>query len=150
MVQSFTEDFQVVWKDPADAELHWSWDKLHSPRPSPPLAIDLSEGVFAAIFSARYIALNGYAYSNGWTVPGPTPEVLERGAFEVWENEYIPRIRDFCSRLRTEDYDRMSAVQLADSLDGIIDGARDSFRYTFVVVMGFFLPTNPPISATKS
>jgi pyruvate,water dikinase len=142
MVQSFTEDFQVVWKDPADVLLHWDWDTLHSPRPLPPLARDLSNTINAAIFGSRNISLNGYMYSNGVNFPGPTPEVLERGVLEVWEKEYVPRIRELCIRLRSADYDSMSSVQLAESLDQMIADAGDGQLDTMVVVLGFFLPTN--------
>jgi pyruvate,water dikinase len=142
MVQSYTEDFQVVWRDPADAELHWSWDKFHGPRPVPPLAADIGARTTERVFNGRSIYLNGYAYTTGWTLPGPTPEVLERGAVNVWENDYAPLIREACRRLRSADYDSMSAEDLAGSLDQLVTDACDAFRHTFYVVMGFFLPTN--------
>ncbi len=142
MVQSYTEDFSVIWKDPADARLHWNWDKMHSPRPLPPLAVDVLTALNESVFGARTIVLNGYPYSSGFTIPPPPPEVFERGVLEVWEKEYVPRIREACHRCRTTDYDSMSAPQLADSLDQIIADATELFRYTMIVAMAFGLPTN--------
>src|SRR2546428_13638158 len=119
MVQSFTEDFQVAWKDPRDAELHWSWDKMHNPRPLAPLAVDLFGKVWTDVFSARLITLNGYLYSYGFTIPPPPPEVWQRGVADIWENEYVPHLSEVCARLRGSDYDSFSAAELADALKHI-------------------------------
>jgi pyruvate,water dikinase len=142
MVQSFSEDFQVVWKDPADAQLHWNWDKMHWPRPAPPLAVDVFRVLAAEVFSARTAAVNGYVYMQGFTIPPPPPEVWARGVLDVWENEYMPLIRSACESCRTADYDSMSAIQLADSLQDLMTQASDAMRYTMIVAMAFGFPTN--------
>jgi pyruvate,water dikinase len=142
VVQSFTEDFRVTWKDPADGELTWTWDQMHFPRPVPPLTAHVLERLYYSVcMGTRSIIVNGYIYAFELTLPPPTPEVLERGPFEVWETEYVPQVREACSRLRSTNYGAMSAAELADSLDRLITDANDAFRYTLVVVFAFMGPT---------
>lgn len=137
-----TEDFQVTWENEADAQLCWWWDKMHNPRPVPPLAGDISARLNARVFGSRVVLLNGYAYNQGDGFPSPTAEVIERGVLPVWEDEYVPRIREACTRWRATDYSRMSAPELADAIDDIIDEAGEMFLLTMVVVMAFGVPTN--------
>ncbi|TMB67210.1 MAG: hypothetical protein E6J43_09155 [Chloroflexi bacterium] len=142
MVQSATEDFTVAWEDPADAEKNWALDPMHFPRPAPPLTAQLIATIRRQIFNgARSISVNGYHYALDAMPPPPTPEVIQRGPFEVWEQDYVPRIRAACKQLRTRDYEGMSAKELAGSLESIIGEAVDAFRYTMVVVYAFMGPT---------
>ncbi len=142
MVQSFTDDFRVVWQDPADAQLHWSWDKMHTPRPLAPLGIDVATRVNEYVFKARIVVLNGYPYTHGFAIPMPPAEVFQRGVLQVWENEYAPRIADFCLRTRSADYGSMTAVELADSLGEIIKQAGEAMNLTMIVAVAFGMPTN--------
>jgi pyruvate,water dikinase len=142
MIVKCTEDFQVIWENPEDANLNWHWDKLHNPRPLPPLSGDIMARECARAFRSRVTLLNGYPYTQGDEFPQPTPEVLQRGALAVWEEDYVPRIREACSRWRTTDYSRMSAADLVHTLDNIIDEAGEMFLLTMVVVMAFGFPTN--------
>ncbi len=140
-IATCTEDFAVTWNDPADARLTWMWDPMHFPRPVAPLTGDIVGRAWAAFMGARSVFLNGYMYDWNASPPPPTPEVIERGAAPVWEHEYVPRLREFCERLRTSDYDGMSAVELADALDQIIGDAVEHFRLTMVVIFAFMGPT---------
>jgi pyruvate,water dikinase len=141
MIQTVTEDFRVEWTDPGDARETWEWDQMHFPRPMPPLALQLIAKLEAEIMGARCVSANGYHYALNSVPPPPTPEVLERGPLPVWENDYTPRVREICERMRSTDYEGMTAVQLADSLDGITDEAVEAFRYTMVLIFAFMGPT---------
>ncbi len=142
MVKSATEDFTVAWEDPADAEKNWAFDAMHFPRPAPPLTAHLVGAVHQQIFNgARSVFVNGYSYTLNAMPPPPTPEVIQRGPFDVWEQDYVPRIRAACKQMRTRDYEGMSAPELAGSLESIIGEAVDAFRYTMVVVYAFMGPT---------
>ena len=48
-----TDDFKVTWGDPADAELPWIWDEMHTPRPLTPMAQLLGESSSWQTFGAR-------------------------------------------------------------------------------------------------
>ena len=142
MVKSETEDFTVAWEDPADGEKSWAFDAMHFPRPAPPLTAHLVGAVHQQIFNgARSVFVNGYSYTLNAMPPPPTPEVIQRGPFDVWEQDYVPRIRAACKQMRTRDYEGMSAPELAGSLESIIGEAVDAFRYTMVVVYAFMGPT---------
>jgi len=142
MVQECTEDFQVVWTDPADAELHWGWDKMHNPRPMAPLGYDLAERQNALVFSARTAILNGYIFAHGFSIPTPPQEVWDRGVATVWEGEYAPRCREACARWRNTDYNSMTAAEIAGSLDGIIEEAGEVMLLTMIVAIAFGMPTS--------
>jgi pyruvate,water dikinase len=142
MVQHVTDDFRVTWKDPADAEKNWRFDPMHMPRPAPALTAHFVDKLHREVFNgAPSIFVNGYCYTVDAFPPPPTPEVIERGPFDVWENDYVPRIRAACRDIRARDYDSMTAMELADSLDKIVGETVDSFRYTMVVVYAFMGPT---------
>ncbi|MGH8632199.1 MAG: hypothetical protein ACREU7_15740, partial [Burkholderiales bacterium] len=128
MVQSVTEEFSVVWQDPADASLTWDWDPMHFPRPLAALSAEVIEKMWRTFMGAKTITANGYLYHFNAAPPPPTPEVIERGAVPVWEQEYIPRIAAFCRRIRSADYESMSTAALADSLKQLIDEATDTFN----------------------
>ena len=142
MILNCTEDFQVTFENPEDANLCWHWDKMHNPRPVPPLAGDISARTNHTVFKSRVVLLNGYAFNQGDEFPMPTPEVIKRGVLPMWEGEYIPRIREACERWRTTDYSAMDAAELYHRLDEMIDEAGEMFLLTMVVVMAFGFPTN--------
>ena len=142
MVQSATEEFTVAWKDPADAGKTWMLDAMHFPRPMPALTTHIIETVRREVFNgARSLSVNGYHYALDAFPPPPTPEVIQRGPFEVWEKDYVPRIAAICQDIRARDYDSLTATQLAGSLDDILAHAVEAFRYTMVVVYAFMGPT---------
>ena len=143
MVQSFTEDFSVVWKDPEDAKISWSIDPMHMPRPAPPLAFDVIARMWSDIFiGARPMSINGYIFNpEGWSPPPPTPDIMEKGVFKIWHEEYAPRIEKACKKIRETDYESMTAIELADSLDSIIRDAIEAFRLTMTPVFAFMGPT---------
>ena len=142
MVQRATEEFTVTWKDPADAGKTWMLDAMHFPRPMPRLTTHLIETVRREVFNgARSLSVHGYHYALDAFPPPPTPEVIQRGPFDVWENDYVPRIRAICQQIRSDGYDSKSAIELAESLDDIVARAVEAFRYTMVVVYAFMGPT---------
>jgi rifampicin phosphotransferase len=141
MVIKSTDDFQVQWEDPADGQLTWTWDKMHYPRPLAPLTENLLRPIEESIFNGRVITVNGYAYAFNSMPPMPPPEVMERGAVSVWENDYLPQIRAFCAQVRSRDYDSMSAADIAATIDDFIRDAVEAFRFTMLVAVGFGMPT---------
>ncbi len=52
MVQSFSEDFSVAWKDPADAKPTWVYDAMHFPRPLAPLMGEFLDRLYTEYMSA--------------------------------------------------------------------------------------------------
>jgi pyruvate,water dikinase len=142
VVQQCTDTFEVVWVDPDDSLLHWSWDKMHHPRPVPPLNIDLIASESAIVFRSRVIGLNGYVFSHGFQMPSPPPEAMQRGVQDVWENDYIPWIRDACRRWRGADYDSMNTEELLEAIDRVLAEGGEAQRLTMVPAATFSFPTN--------
>jgi pyruvate,water dikinase len=66
--------------------------------------------------------------------------VVTRG-LAIWHDEFAPRIRTFCERVRNTDFDAMTAEQIARELDGLGADALDHFRLTMIVIKRFMEPT---------
>ncbi len=141
MVSSFKNDFEVVWQDPADAQLSWLFDAMHTPAPLCPLAAEFWDRLTGAYMAMRNVYVNGYAFSTVPTPRPPSPDIEARGVFDVWTNDYLPRIRDICGRVRAANYEDMSLTELGDAIEGIMADAVHGFGYTMTVISGFMGPT---------
>lgn len=141
MVAKFTDDFQVEWKNPEDSRLTWLYDPMHFPRPLTPITQEFLDRMYSAYMSARTIYVNGFAFSSGMNPRPPTPEIMQRGALDVWTKDCMPRIQKFSEEVRSADYDDMDLTQLGDSAEKIMADAVDAFGRTMVVITGFMGPT---------
>lgn len=88
MVQSFTDDFQVTWANPSDAQVAWIHAPMHFPDPLPALAGEVLAGevlvgVYEGFMNARTTFVNGYAFSTPPSPRPPTPEIMRRGIMDV-------------------------------------------------------------------
>lgn len=135
-----TDDFAVTWPDPEMAEAPWVGDRMHFPGPTVHLAQFLIGNFQERVLSAPAVFANGYEFSLPPTIPDPPPEVMERG-LAVWHEDYAPRLREFCERVRNTDFDSMSTRFLADAFDKLGNEALECFRLTLIVVKRFMGPT---------
>ncbi len=141
MVTSYATDFSVTWENPDDARQPWVYDPMHVPATMCPLGQDFWNRMYVAYMSCRTVFVNGYAFSTPPTPRPPTQEILERGVFDVWTNDYLPQIKSACDRLRTTNYDAMSLTELGDAADGIMDDTVKAFGFTMKPITGFMGPT---------
>ena len=141
MVQSFTKDFSVSWQNPADGELTWLFDPMHMPDPLCPLVAEFWERMLSKYMSGRTVYANGYAFTTILTPRPPSPEILARGVFDVWTNDYLPQVKEICERLRAGNYEGMSLTELGDAVEGLMGQAISGFGYTMKPITGFMGPT---------
>jgi pyruvate,water dikinase len=141
MVATFTDDFQVVWQDPADANLTWIFDQMHFPRPLSPTAGELVKGLYEQYMNGRATYVNGYLFVHGLNPPPPTPDILERGAADVWNKVHQPFMQAAAQRLIETDYGRMKLSELGDAMPGILQESIDTYSHSMVVITGFMGPT---------
>lgn len=141
MVARFTEDFQVEWKHPEDGQLTWLYDPMHFPRPLLPLTGEFLDRMYTAYMSARTVYVNGFAFSTAPTPRPPSPEIMQRGAFDVWNKDCMPAVQTFSEDLRSADYDRMDVADLGDAAEEIMARAVAAFGLTMIVISGFMGPT---------
>ena len=132
-----------------DASAPWAYDPMHFPRPFPPLGQEALRSINQNAFGLETAFSHGYAFTKDFTPPPPTQEVLEKGVVRIWEDEFVPRIEEFCERVRAADYDSLTAEALAARLPGIINEAGDIFRYTMIVVFPFMGPTLHLVEASE-
>lgn len=137
---SVTRDFQVTWRDPADAGLSWLLDDAHYDRPMPLMA----QEAFAAIMARagrRTMFLHGYAFACNRGPTMPSPELEGRDVFQVWNEEYRPRVKAGCAELREQDWDALSTPALARELPELFQKAAELHFLTMSVVQPFLAPT---------
>jgi pyruvate,water dikinase len=141
VVSSYTDDFSVTWQNPADGQQSWLLDPMHLPAPMCQLVGEFWDRMFRTYMGARTVYVNGYAFSTLPMPPPPSPEILARGVFDVWMNDYLPRVQEICARLRAGNYDGMSLTALGDAVEGIMAEALSGFGYTMKPISGFMGPT---------
>lgn len=124
-----------------DATSTWQFDAMHFPWALPLLSQEMMRAVMEHAFGLKTAFVNGYVFTKDLAPPPPTPEVLEKGAVRIWEDEFVPRIAAFCDRVRHADYDARSAQVLADELPALLIEAGETFLCTMVVVYPFMGPT---------
>src|SRR3954452_10310303 len=139
LLKSYNEAFEVEFADPAHAERTWIYDDIHYNRPMPLLTQD----IFAALqgrLGRPPVFVNGYAFalSSGPTRPGP--EMEGRNAFEIWDNEFRPAIIASTTRMRSTDYDSLSARQIASMLPELLNEAAETHYLTMTTLQGFLAP----------
>ena len=135
-----TDDFKITWPDPSMSESAWVTDRMHFPNAVAPLAQYMVGGFMERVMGSSTVFANGYQYSFGQHAPDPTPEVVA-GGLNVWHNDYSPRIRAFCERVRNTDFDAMSNAELAAALTAVADEALECLNLTMVVLTTFQQPT---------
>jgi rifampicin phosphotransferase len=140
LVSHYDDDFNVTWRDPKDAESIWAIDRIHFTHPVVPLTQAFYERIIASSWAARCVFINGYAYLKDFAPP-PTPqEVIERGAPVVWQEKYLPLVKEICARIRVRDYDSMSAAEIVSLLPAVFQESADAFSYPTVVAGAFMAP----------
>ncbi len=135
-----TEQFGVTWPDPAMGGAPWIGDRMHFPGPTVQLAQEFVGNFMERVLSAPTVFANGYQFSFPPTIPASPPEVVSGGT-RTWHEDYAPRIRAFCQRVRGTDYDGMTLPQLADALEAIGPESIEAIRLTMLVIQALQGPT---------
>ena len=141
MVQSFSEDFSVIWKDPEDEKLTWVYDPMHFPRPLAPLAAEFLDRLYTEYMSARTVYVNGFAFTTGLNPPPPTPAILERGIGDVWANDFLPQMKAQVRTMQAGDYDNMSLGDIGDLAEKLMTDTVRGFGFSMLAITGFMGPT---------
>ncbi len=116
----------------------------HALRPVPLLAQEMLER-FLRAFGGHALHLNGYSYvASGGGAPAaaalePSPY---DGARDAWERHALPRIREICEALWSEDYERWPLEELAQALPGYFAEAARAFAYTMQPLPLAIAPAN--------
>ncbi|MGI8927340.1 MAG: PEP-utilizing enzyme [Tepidiformaceae bacterium] len=124
-----------------DRAFTWMYDPMHWPQPLPPLSQDIVRSIMTGAFQVETAFVNGYPFMKDYGPPPPTPEVLEKGAVRIWEDEFVPRIAAFCEAVRSADYESLPAADLAGRVPELFREAGEMYRCTMVVILPFMGPT---------
>lgn len=150
-------DFPLAWSDPADIELTWVQDDMHTPFCLAPLAWDYGD-LIGRGFAYRYDRLelpiemrgqvfNGYFYMS-WQplVAEGEKEALfdqyrssrqKHTAFAVdyWERA-VPELRELYSWIAEVPVDELPAHQLAEAWEGAWERAQRAWSIHFYAITG--------------
>lgn len=142
MVLSFNDDFEVTWREPADAENTWLLDSVHWPLAQPRLSQEIL-GIFVGIgIEWDVVWVNGYMYVRRLGPPPPRPEVLERGPSDVWFKDYQALVCTMSDEIRDGDYEVMTSEELAAAIPELAAKAGEALLYTTVVVSEMWMGPN--------
>ena len=140
MVASYNDRFEVTWRDPRDATSVWAIDRIHFAQPLPPLSQDFFEILVGISWETRSAFANGYLFMQDFKPP-PTPDAVKQaGAFEIWNQKYLPLVKQICAEVRAPDYDAMSASEIAGLLPDVFRRVSEAFRYPTVIASEFMAP----------
>jgi pyruvate,water dikinase len=140
MVARFNDSFEVTWLDPQDAESIWAIDRIHFASPVTPLGEDFYDVVVGESWGTRVAFANGYLFMKGFAPPKVPDEVTELGARRIWDEKYLPLVKQLCADVRSRDYDAMRASELARALPGLFHEVAEAFRYPTVIASNFMMP----------
>ncbi|HLF71057.1 MAG TPA: PEP-utilizing enzyme [Dehalococcoidia bacterium] len=141
-LRSFDLEFNVVWEEASHANESWVFDRLHYPRPQPPLTQHIHARFMTHGFGVPTIFVNGYSFMRDYGPPPTTQEVEARGPVDIWQRDFKPRVQAECLKLRSGDYDSVSAPELVASLEAILTEATKVYRNTTNVIFAFMRPTS--------
>ena len=154
-----TSDFPVTWREPADAELSWEWDDMHTPNALAPLAQDYAHVVEQG-FAYRYVRLempfqvlarvwNGYAYfaarrslADGESDEDFDARMIERRRRQVpitaayWRDQALPELKAAYAWVDAVPVETMSAGELASAWDEAWRRIERCWRIHFYAITG--------------
>ncbi len=140
MVARFNDSFEVTWQNPQDAESIWAIDRIHFASPLTPLAEDFYEVVVGESWGTRTAFANGYLFMKDFAPPPQPDEVKELGAKRIWEEKYLPIVKQLCADVRARDYDAMTTGELTAALPELFQQVAAAFRYPTVIASNFMMP----------
>ena len=87
-----TDDFEVTWDDPADAEQSWQIDREHHHGVMTRFELDASDRWYQIAMSMPGVAVNGRLFSSraNFKFPAPPRELRSRHFREIWSDIYRP------------------------------------------------------------
>jgi phosphohistidine swiveling domain-containing protein len=118
--------FPVSWDNPADGDLSWRFDPMHTPDVTTPLSFDLYMEPFIRGFGMlRLCQQNYYVYVHQPGMPpsaaGPVPVAAIYAGGRRWREEIIPEVQGFDEYYRLTDFDSTGAEELATELDRLVE-----------------------------
>ena len=149
--------FPVTWDDPQDASYSWTFDRMHAPEP-----MTLADAVaFRSAFDHGFTTaaraygvpmraltrrINTYLYlalvpTNGLTDQHPNGEDRLEAAIgrlgELWDDEYLPEIKDHLQHWEALDPACSTLPQLIDALEDSVDRTRRLYEIHFLIWLPF-------------
>jgi phosphohistidine swiveling domain-containing protein len=157
MTITTTSTFPVTWEDPSDADLLWTFDRMHAPEPMTladgvafQCAFDHGVTVAARAYGVPLRALtrriNTYLYL---ALVRTTPTTPQRAAGEdpletaigrlgeLWDEQYLPEIRRHLTFWESLDPSRSTLPELVSQLDDSLERTRRLYEIHFLIWFPF-------------
>lgn len=159
---AMTEEFVVDWDDPKDAELTWVIDRVHVPEPMTPLGSAMGRFVthgFTTAFSEysiparfRYKVINHWVYACQSPLDVPRDEAERMiaqteakmgealaGLGELWDERYLPEIKELLGPLGAFDVEGASFEQLLAHWERTLAALNRLWEIHFLIVIPSYL-----------
>jgi phosphohistidine swiveling domain-containing protein len=124
--ETIATEFPLHWDNPADADLTWRFDPMHTPDVTTPLSFDLYMEPFIRGFGMlRICQQNYYVFVHMPGAPpspgGPIPVEAIYAGGRRWRDEIIPEVRAFDDYYRLTDFDSLTDEQLAAEVERLVE-----------------------------
>lgn len=152
-----TDQFPVIWDDPADALRHWEFDPMHAPDVITPLGFELLDEQFLKGFGlgTDVRLVNHYMFMHVELDAPPPPRSFEdmlkglAAAWPQWQNRILPEVERYVQRYRTTDFDAMSNADLSSEIDRLLETRKRQGQLHTQAVMPWFGAMNLLLDAFR-
>lgn len=147
-----TDDFEVTWDDPADAEQRWEFDREHNHGAMTRFELDVGCRLGEVGMSAPSVVVNGRLYTSraNFKFPAPPRDIRSLHFNEMWSDVYRPAAIAAAREILDGDYDAMGDAELAAALPALIDRSTEGLVATMTPVFTMFLTLAPLIQFCKT
>jgi phosphohistidine swiveling domain-containing protein len=143
-IATTSQDFPIVWADPADEQASWFQDVMHNPLPVTPFTATFFAPAFVEGAGRAFVRLSlpidglRVSLQNGYIYLGPNPVMGEPAELEArfaegqritmelaptvlqdWRETFEPDVLERCERILAFDYAGSSAAAIAQFVVGI-------------------------------
>ena len=143
-------EFPIAWSDPADCEMTWEHDDMHTPFCMAPLAWDYAQLIghgFAYAYerldvpiAMRAEVFNGYCYFTRVQDIENDQYLLKKREATSLSPDYwrraLPELRDLYAWIAAVAVDDLSAADLAEVWEGAWERAQRAWRIHFYAILG--------------
>ncbi len=147
-----TDDFEVTWDDPADADQNWQIDREHHHGAMKRFELNASNRWYEVAMSFPGVVVNGRLFSSRAKIkfPAPPREMRSQHFSEMWSDTYRPASQAAAREIIDGDYEAMSDAELAAAMPGLIERSAEGFLATQTPVFTLFLTLQPFIEFCKT
>jgi phosphohistidine swiveling domain-containing protein len=141
MLRTFkaTDDFDVMWDDPADGEGRWNLDREHSHGVMTRLELEAASINVEVAHAQEMITVNGRSFAGPPTLPSPPKELRGLHYAELWDEHYVEQAMAPVRAILDRDESSRTDAEIAATLAEDMRARGQGFRVTQTPVFKIFM-----------